>query len=163
MLRHTIDQRAVQIEQKGYRFDILRFAHYDRPATIWIFPIRHTLTPPDAPRKSCFLRPSPRPSVFPWLLHDKNRAPCPSHHGFRHASEHKAVHAATSIGPHHDEIGLHAFRLIEDDLDGISRRHNLVADDLVGLGVSEITFWSRCSASCGLPAVESAQDGGLMD
>ena len=52
MLIHAIDQRAVQIEQEGYRFDILRSAHYHRPATIWISPIRHTLTLPDAPRKS---------------------------------------------------------------------------------------------------------------
>ena len=62
MLIHTIDQRAVQIEQEANRLNFSRSAHHLGPARAWIFPIRHTLTLPEAPRKSLF--PETVPGAF---------------------------------------------------------------------------------------------------
>jgi hypothetical protein len=55
---------------------------------------------------------------------DKNRTACSTYDRFCHTSEYEPLKAAPSLSPHHDEIGHLAFRPIENDLNGIARRHH---------------------------------------
>ena len=57
-------------------------------------------------------------------FHNKNRTSCSPNDRFCNTTKHETLKAATSMSPHHDQIGHHAFRLIKNDLNGIPRRKN---------------------------------------
>lgn len=79
-----------------------------------------------APHSLRRFRPFPHPG-----LHGENRTACSPNHRFCNAPQHETRHPATAVRPHHNETGPHGFRLIEDDLNRISREYDPVADDLI--------------------------------
>lgn len=64
-------------------------------------------------------------------LHSKDRARGSSNHSFGNTAEHESLHTATAMGSNEDEIGFLVFCLVKNDLNRISRDHDLIGDDLI--------------------------------
>ncbi len=66
-------------------------------------------------------------------LHDQDRAGRLPYHGPRDAPQQKEVQTATAAGAHHEDTGVHPFRLVENGLNRIiSLEDDFVADHLTG-------------------------------
>lgn len=66
--------------------------------------------------------------------HSKDRACGSSNHSFGNTAQHESLHAATALGSNDDEVGFPVFCLIKSDLNGVSRDHDLLGDDLISSG-----------------------------